>query len=137
MLIFYSPGKRRSLCWQKMAESWVEILGSNCACKGDNGEARSLIIVPFDIARFPPSARSLRRRRKLLRSMRGMEEAASYFGWFARFAAMDNPTSSRRTRELLGWEPVQPGLIADLDGNTISRRMGRLCSNSVAFDLSN
>ena len=44
------------------------------------------------------------------------EEAASYFGWFAHFAAMDNPTSSRRTRELLGWEPVQPGLIADLDG---------------------
>ena len=43
------------------------------------------------------------------------EEAASYFGWFAHFAAMDNPTSSRRTRELLGWEPVQPGLIADLD----------------------
>jgi hypothetical protein len=44
------------------------------------------------------------------------EEAASYFGWFAHFAAMDNPASSRRTRELLGWEPVQPGLIADLDG---------------------
>jgi nucleoside-diphosphate-sugar epimerase len=43
------------------------------------------------------------------------EEAASYFGWFAHFAAMDNPTSSQRTRELLGWEPVQPGLIADLD----------------------
>lgn len=43
------------------------------------------------------------------------EDAGSYFGWFAHFAAIDNPTSSQRTRELLGWEPVQPGLIADLD----------------------
>lgn len=43
------------------------------------------------------------------------EEAAQHFGWFAHFAAMDNPASSQRTRELLGWEPMQPGLIADLD----------------------
>jgi nucleoside-diphosphate-sugar epimerase len=43
------------------------------------------------------------------------EEAANYFGWFAQFAAMDNPASSQRTRELLGWQPKQPGLIADLD----------------------
>ena len=43
------------------------------------------------------------------------EEAASHFGWFATLAAIDNPTSSKRTRELLGWEPKQPGLIADLD----------------------
>jgi nucleoside-diphosphate-sugar epimerase len=43
------------------------------------------------------------------------EEAAEHFGWFAHFAAMDNPASSRRTREWLGWKPRQPGLIADLD----------------------
>jgi nucleoside-diphosphate-sugar epimerase len=43
------------------------------------------------------------------------EEAAGHFGWFARFAAIDNPTSSERTRKLLGWEPKQPGLIADID----------------------
>jgi nucleoside-diphosphate-sugar epimerase len=43
------------------------------------------------------------------------EEADDHFGWFARFAAIDNPASSRRTRELLGWQPQQPGLIPDLD----------------------
>ena len=43
------------------------------------------------------------------------EEAAQHFGWFAMFAAADMPASSARTRALLGWEPVQPGLIADID----------------------
>jgi nucleoside-diphosphate-sugar epimerase len=43
------------------------------------------------------------------------EEAGDHFGWFARFAAMDAPTSSARTRSALGWKPEQPGLIADLD----------------------
>ena len=43
------------------------------------------------------------------------EEASQHFGWFAHFAALDNPASSQRTRELLGWRPKQPGLIPDLD----------------------
>ena len=43
------------------------------------------------------------------------EEAAQHFGWFAQFAAMNIPASSERTRELLGWQPTQPGLIPDLD----------------------
>jgi nucleoside-diphosphate-sugar epimerase len=43
------------------------------------------------------------------------EEAASHFGWFAHFAAIDCPASSQRTQELLGWQPNQPGLIADID----------------------
>ena len=43
------------------------------------------------------------------------EEAAEHFGWFARFAGIDAPTSSARTRQLLGWQPEQPGLIADID----------------------
>jgi nucleoside-diphosphate-sugar epimerase len=43
------------------------------------------------------------------------DEAAQHFGWFAHFAAMNNPASSQRTRDLLGWQPKQPGLIPDLD----------------------
>jgi len=43
------------------------------------------------------------------------EEASAHFGWFAQFAAMDREASSERTRKLLGREPDQPGLIADLE----------------------
>ena len=43
------------------------------------------------------------------------EEAAAHFGWFAHFAAMDNLASSAKTRELTGWHPTRPGLIADID----------------------
>jgi nucleoside-diphosphate-sugar epimerase len=43
------------------------------------------------------------------------EDAAGHFGWFAHFAALDNPASSQRTRELLGWQPRQPALIPDLE----------------------
>jgi nucleoside-diphosphate-sugar epimerase len=43
------------------------------------------------------------------------EAAAQHYGWFAHFAAMNNPASSERTREMLGWRPTQPGLIPDLD----------------------
>ena len=43
------------------------------------------------------------------------EEAAEHFGWIAGFFATDVPASSALTRERTGWDPVQPGLIADLE----------------------
>jgi nucleoside-diphosphate-sugar epimerase len=43
------------------------------------------------------------------------EQAGAHFGWFAQFAAVDVPTSSAKTRALLGWEPKEKGLIEDLD----------------------
>jgi nucleoside-diphosphate-sugar epimerase len=43
------------------------------------------------------------------------EEAQEHFGWFAMFAGADIPSSSQWTRERLGWQPQQPGLIADVD----------------------
>lgn len=42
-------------------------------------------------------------------------EAAGHFGFIGHFFAMDWPTSGAKTRELLGWQPTQAGLIADLD----------------------
>ncbi len=43
------------------------------------------------------------------------EEAAEHFGWMALFFGIDAPASSAQTQERLGWRPVQPGLIADLN----------------------
>ncbi|RWM29589.1 SDR family oxidoreductase [Mesorhizobium sp.] len=43
------------------------------------------------------------------------EESAAHFGWFAHFAAIDNEASSALTRQELGWEPTQAGLIEDVD----------------------
>jgi len=43
------------------------------------------------------------------------EQAADHFGWIARFFGMDGPASATLTQERLGWRPIQPGLIADLD----------------------
>jgi nucleoside-diphosphate-sugar epimerase len=43
------------------------------------------------------------------------DEAGDHFGWLAGFVATDGPASSALTRERMGWEPVYPGLIPDLD----------------------
>jgi nucleoside-diphosphate-sugar epimerase len=43
------------------------------------------------------------------------EEAGAHFGWLGTFLALDVRASSALTRELVGWQPTQPGLIADLD----------------------
>lgn len=41
--------------------------------------------------------------------------AAEDFGFLGQILAVDQPASSALTRELLGWQPVQAGLIEDLD----------------------
>jgi nucleoside-diphosphate-sugar epimerase len=43
------------------------------------------------------------------------EDAGEHFSWLGGFLGLDAPASSALTRELLGWQPTQPGLIADLD----------------------
>ena len=42
-------------------------------------------------------------------------QAVVHFGWLGIFAGIDGPASSQLTRERLGWRPVGPGLIADLE----------------------
>jgi nucleoside-diphosphate-sugar epimerase len=42
-------------------------------------------------------------------------DAAAHFTWLAGFIGLDAPASSAFTRELLSWQPTQPGLIDDLD----------------------
>ena len=49
------------------------------------------------------------------------EEAQAHFGWLGAIASadiasrLDNPTSTALTQERLGWRPVHPGLIADME----------------------
>jgi len=43
------------------------------------------------------------------------EDADEHFTWLARFFAADSPASGALTRALLDWQPVQPGLIDDLE----------------------
>jgi nucleoside-diphosphate-sugar epimerase len=42
------------------------------------------------------------------------EEAMSHFGVFGAFVGLDMPASSAKTREVLGWKPIGPGIITDL-----------------------
>jgi nucleoside-diphosphate-sugar epimerase len=42
------------------------------------------------------------------------DEAGAHFGWLGAFLGLDAAASSAVTRELLGWQPTQPGLIDDL-----------------------
>jgi nucleoside-diphosphate-sugar epimerase len=44
-----------------------------------------------------------------------------HFGWLGAFLGIDVHASSRRTRELLGWEPEHPSLLDDLDSGSYFR----------------
>lgn len=44
------------------------------------------------------------------------EDAEAHFGWLARFAGHDMPSSSALTQQKLNWKPTGPDLITDLDG---------------------
>jgi nucleoside-diphosphate-sugar epimerase len=43
------------------------------------------------------------------------DEAGEYVGWLDRFWVFDCPASTQITRDLVGWQPTGPGLIADLE----------------------
>ncbi|MFD1870972.1 SDR family oxidoreductase [Hymenobacter bucti] len=48
------------------------------------------------------------------------EEAAAHFGPIALFVAGHGPAASAQTRARLGWQPTQPGLLADLANYAVS-----------------
>jgi nucleoside-diphosphate-sugar epimerase len=60
-------------------------------------------------------AEAISRHLKVKVVSKSREEATDHFGWIAMFFGIDAPASSAQTREHLGWRPVQPGLIADLN----------------------
>jgi nucleoside-diphosphate-sugar epimerase len=50
-----------------------------------------------------------------------LEEAVAKMGFLGHFVGADLPASSAITREKLGWKPVGPGMIADLEGMDYSQ----------------
>ena len=46
---------------------------------------------------------------------RAFRRSAAHFTWLSGVLAFDSPASNALTRELLGWQPTHPGLLADLD----------------------
>ncbi|MEV7802777.1 SDR family oxidoreductase [Microbispora sp. NPDC088329] len=50
------------------------------------------------------------------------EEAGEHFSWLGGMVGLDAPASSALTRELLGWQPTQPGLLDDLGKGHYFRR---------------
>jgi len=44
-----------------------------------------------------------------------VDQATEHFGFLGAFFAADLPASSAITQQMVGWHPVQPGLIADLE----------------------
>ena len=62
------------------------------------------------------------------------EDAAEHFGFLAAFWGVDTPASSAWTREAMGWQPTQPGLLQDLDrGNyfRVPSATGRLAKDAA------
>ncbi|GIM94597.1 SDR family oxidoreductase [Paractinoplanes toevensis] len=43
------------------------------------------------------------------------EQAGDYVGWLGGFWSIDGPATAAITRDLVGWQPTGPGLLADLD----------------------
>ncbi|MER7876386.1 SDR family oxidoreductase [Streptomyces solisilvae] len=60
-------------------------------------------------------ARTIARRLNLPVAGITAENAEKHFGFLTDFVGLDNPVSSRRTRDALNWTPSHPGLIADLE----------------------
>jgi nucleoside-diphosphate-sugar epimerase len=60
-------------------------------------------------------AEAVGRRLKLPVKSIAEEDVPAFFGWLAMFAGADMPASSAQTRKELGWEPIGPSLIADLE----------------------
>ncbi len=65
---------------------------------------------------FRSVAEAISRQLNIPASSVSPRKAAKQFSFLAAIAATDNPSSSNRTREQLGWEPTGPGLLADLNG---------------------
>jgi len=64
---------------------------------------------------FQDIARAVGKGANIPAESKSSEQTAEHFTWFNHFAGMDCAASSRRTKEMLGWNPVHAGLIEDIE----------------------
>ena len=81
----------------------------------ENGAAGRYHAVAEEGVPLRDIAEIIGRRLKLPVVAKTPAEAAEHFGGFGVFVSLDGPASSALTRERLGWRPVGPSLIADLE----------------------
>ena len=48
-----------------------------------------------------------------------LDQVKGYFGFTAPFVGIDNPASSKLTRERLGWSPTHEGFLAALNRSDV------------------
>ncbi len=51
---------------------------------------------------------------------KSLQEASEYFGFMAFALHEDNPTSSEKTRAVLGWTPTHPTLLEDIEAGVFT-----------------
>ena len=81
----------------------------------EKGSARRYHAVAEQGVPLRDIAEVIGRRLKLPVVANSPAEAAKHFGWLGGFVGFDGLASSTLTRERLGWRPVGPGLITDLE----------------------
>ena len=62
-------------------------------------------------------------------------DPGGHFSYLAPFVALDNPVSSERTRQLLGWQPAQVALIEDLGQSHYFQQERRTSWHSPCPDM--
>jgi nucleoside-diphosphate-sugar epimerase len=107
---FVGDGRNRWPAVHRLDAARLFRLAAEAAPAGSRLHAAGEEGVPFrDIAE------AIGRQLKLPIVSIAAEDAADHFGFLSRFVAVDNPTSSTHTQELLGWRPEGPALIPDIE----------------------
>ena len=83
----------------------------------EQGSAGTRYHAVDEVVAFRDMAEVIGRRLSLPVVSKQPEEAAEHFGWFAQFAQLDCPASSKLTQDRLGWKATHPGLVTELQSS--------------------